>query len=69
MPKTNKDHQKIMKLEGEIKNNDSKERALNRKIVELRFTLVCKKMAHVQKMTHEIFFLKNKFSYSNSRFK
>ena len=36
MPKTNKDHQKIMKLEEEIKDNYSKEKELNRKIDELR---------------------------------
>ena len=37
IPKVNKDHQKIVDLKEKIKENDSKERALNKKIWGLRF--------------------------------
>ena len=37
MPKVNKDHQRIMQLEEEIKVSDSKERALNKEIEELKY--------------------------------
>ena len=53
MPKTNKDHQKIMKLEEEIKDNDSKEKEkeLNRKIDELRLKI--QEFENIQKENDE----------------
>ena len=39
MPKVNKDLQRIMQLEEEIKESDSKERALNKEIEELKYKI------------------------------
>ena len=39
MPKVNKDHQRIMQLEEEIKESDSKERALNKEIEKLKYKI------------------------------